>query len=405
MRQEKRDVISSVFIDRPRLAVVLAVLMTLAGLLAMQRMPLSQFPDIVPPQVVVSTTYPGASASVVEQTVAQPLEAAVVGVDKMIYMKSNSVNDGSYSLTVSFELGTNPDVNTVNVNNRVQQALARLPAEVQKNGLIVRKKSSAILEFLQFYSEGGQRDPLFISNYVTINVLDRLARTPGVGDATLFGRLDYSMRIWFDVDRLTQLNLSPADIISVIQTQNVQAAVGRIGARPTSDATQFQLNVQTQGRLVTPSQFGEIVIRANPDGSLLRIRDVARTELGAANSDTMSRLNGNPAVSIGIYLSPGANAVQTSARVQAALNDLSTRFPPSIKARVFYDSSGFVAATIDEVEKTLGIAFVLVVAVVFVFLGSVRATIIPMLAIPVSLIGTFALMLAMGISANTISLL
>lgn len=397
--------ISAIFVDRPRLAIVLAILMTLAGVLALQRIPLSQFPDIVPPQVTVSATFQGASAAVVEQTVAQPIEAAVVGVDKMIYMKSNSANDGTYSLTVSFELGTNPDIDTVNVNNRVQQALARLPPEVQRAGLTVRKRSSAILEFLQFYSEGSKEDPLFISNYVTINVLDRLARTPGVGDATLFGRLDYSMRIWFDIDRLTALGLVPSDIISVIQSQNVQAAVGRIGARPTSDATQFQLNVQTQGRLVTPSQFGDIVIRANPDGSVLRIKDVARVELGAANSDTLSRLNGNPAVSIGIYLSPGANAVQTSARVQAALDEMATRFPPSIKARVFYDSSTFVADTISEVEKTLGIAFVLVVAVVFVFLGSVRATIIPMLAIPVSLIGTFAIMLAIGLSANTISLL
>ncbi len=397
--------ISSVFVDRPRLAIVLAVLITLAGVLALQRIPLSQFPDIVPPQVTVSGTFPGASAAVVEQTVAQPLEAAIVGVDKAIYMKSNSANDGTYSLTVSFELGTNPDINTVNVNNRVQQALPRLPPEVQRSGVTVRKRSSAILEFLQFYSEGGKQDPLFISNYVTINVLDRLARTPGVGDTTLFGRLDYSMRIWFDVDRLTALNLAPADIIAVIQSQNVQAAVGRIGARPTEDKTQFQLSVQTQGRLVTPSQFGDIVIRANPDGSLLRIRDVARVELGAANSDTLSRLNGNPAVSIGIYLAPGANAVQTSARVQAALDEMSTRFPPSIKARVFYDSSSFVQSTIDEVVKTLVIAFVLVVGVVYIFLGSVRATIIPMVAIPVSLIGTFALMLAIGISANTISLL
>ena len=397
--------ISGVFIDRPRLAIVVAVLMTLAGLLSLLRLPVSQFPDIVPPQVTVTTTFTGASAAVVEATVAQPIEAAVVGVDKMIYMKSNSANDGSYSLTVSFELGTNPDIDTVNVNNRVQQALARLPNEVQRNGVTVRKKSAAILEFLQFYSEGGKFDPLFISNYVTINVLDRLVRTPGVGDATLFGRLDYSMRIWFDVDRLVSLNLVPADIIAVIQSQNVQAAVGRIGARPTSDATQFQLSVQTQGRLTTPEQFGEIVIRANPDGSLLRIKDVARVELGAANADTESRLNGNPAVSIGIYLAPGANAVQTSARVQAALNDLSKRFPDSLKARVFYDSSSFVSATINEVVKTLIIAFVLVVGVVFIFLGSVRATIIPMVAIPVSLIGTFAFMLLVGISANTISLL
>ena len=323
----------------------------------------------------------------------------------MIYMKSNSANDGSYTLTVSFELGTNPDIDTVNVNNRVQQAVARLPPEVQRNGLTVRKRSSAILEFLQFYSEGGKQDPLFISNYVTINVLDRLSRVPGVGDTTLFGRLDYSMRIWFDMDRLVALNLAPADIIAVIQSQNVQAAVGRIGARPTSDATQFQLNLQTQGRLTTPEEFGNIVIRANPDGSVLRIHDVARTELGAANSDTLSRLNGNPAVSIGIYLAPGANAVQTSARVSKALDDLSVRFPESIKARVFYDSSSFVSSTITEVVKTLAIAFVLVVAVVFVFLGSIRATVIPMVAIPVSLIGTFAVLLALGFSANTISLL
>ena len=397
--------ISGVFVDRPRLAIVIAVLLTLAGILALQRIPLSQFPDIVPPQVTVATTFVGASASVVEQTVGQPLEAAIVGVDKMIYMKSNSANDGSYSLTVSFELGTNPDIDTVNVNNRVQQAIARLPPEVQRYGLTVRKRSSAILEFLQFYAEDGKYDPLFISNYVTINVLDRLARVPGVGDSTLFGRLDYSMRIWFDMDRLVSLNLSPADVIAVVQSQNVQAAVGRIGARPTSDATQFQLSVQTQGRLTTPEQFGNIVIRANPDGSVLRIKDVARTELGAANSDTMSRLNGAPAVSIGLYLAPGANAVQTSARVTAALNEMSGRFPPGIKARVFYDSSSFVASTIEEVEKTLAIAFVLVVAVVFVFLGNVRATIIPVVAIPVSLIGTFALLLAFGFSANTISLL
>ncbi|HEY1413248.1 MAG TPA: efflux RND transporter permease subunit, partial [Rhodopila sp.] len=274
--------ISGVFIDRPRLAVVIAVLLTLAGGLSLMRIPVSQFPDIVPPQVNVSASFAGASATVVEQTIAQPLEAAVVGVDKMIYMKSNSGNDGNYGLSVSFELGTNPDIDTVNVNNRVQQALARLPQEVQRNGVTVRKKSAAILEFLQFYSEGGKQDPLFISNYVTINVLDRLTRVPGVGDATLFGRLDYSMRIWFDIDRLVALNLAPSDIIAVIQSQNVQAAVGRIGARPTSDATQFQLSVQTQGRLTTPEQFGDIVIRANPDGSLLRIRDVARTELGAA---------------------------------------------------------------------------------------------------------------------------
>ena len=397
--------ISAVFVDRPRLAIVIAILMTLAGVLSLLRIPVAQFPDIVPPQVTVSTSYAGASAAVVEATVAQPLEAQIIGVDKMIYMKSSSGNDGSYSLTVSFELGTNPDIDTVNVNNRVQQALSKLPPEVQRYGLTVRKRSAAILEFLQFYSEGGKQDPLFISNYVTINVLDRLARTPGVGDALLFGRLDYSMRVWFDMNRLISLNLAPSDIIDAIRAQNVQAPVGRIGARPTSDATQFQLNVQTQGRLVTAEQFGHIVIRANPDGSVLRLADIARVELGAASMDTESRLNGDPAVSIGLYLAPGANAVQTSARVQAALDELGKRFPEGLKSRVFYDSSSFVAATIDEVEKTLAIAFALVVLVVFLFLGNIRATIIPMVAIPVSLIGTFAVLLAVGFSANTVSLL
>ena len=397
--------ISAVFVDRPRLAVVISILMLLAGVLAWQRIPLSQFPDIVPPQVSVSTTFTGASATVVEQTIGQVLEAQIVGVDRMIYMKSNSANDGSYSLTVTFELGTNPDTNTVNVNNRVQQALARLPPEVQRSGVTVRKRSSAILAFLQVYSEDGSQNPLFISNYVTINVLDRLTRTTGVGDAQLFGRLDYSMRIWFDMNRLVSLNLTPADVIAAIQQQNVQAAVGRIGARPTPDSTQFQLSVQTQGRLTSAEEFGNILVRANPDGSTLRVRDVARVELGAANMDTESRLNGNPAVSIGLYLAPGANAVQTSARVQATLDELTKRFPPGLKARVFYDSSSFVAATLQEVEMTLLIAFGLVVLVVFLFLGDWRATIVPMAAIPVSLIGTIAILLAAGFSLNTISLL
>jgi hydrophobe/amphiphile efflux-1 (HAE1) family protein len=306
---------------------------------------------------------------------------------------------------VSFALGTDPDIDTVNVNNRVQSAVAKLPAIVQLQGVTAQKRSSAILEFLQFYSEGGKQDPLFISNYVTINVLDALSRTPGVGQASLFGKLDYSMRVWYDINRLISLNLSPQDLITAITQQNVQAPVGRIGARPSFDDQQFQLNVQTQGRLVDPAQFGAIVLRANPDGSTLRIRDVARIELGAANEDTESRLNGNPAISIGIYLSPGANAVQTSKRVQAVLDGLAPRFPPGLKAAVFYDSSTFVSDTISEVEKTLLEAFALVVIVVFLFLGSLRATIIPVVAVPVSLVATFAVLLALGFSANTVSLL
>ena len=395
--------ISSVFVDRPRLAIVIAIITVIAGLIALTAIPVSQFPDIVPPQVQVIARYPGASAAVVEATVAQPLEAQVNGVDQMLYMKSNSGNDGSYSLTVSFILGSNPDINTVNVNNRVQAALSRLPAEVQRNGVIVQKRSSAILEFLAFSSE--KLDPLFISNYVTINVLDRLSRVPGVGSASLFGALDYSMRIWFETNRLISLNLAPSDIVNAIQTQNVQAPVGRIGARPTADATQFQINLQTKGRLTTTEEFGNIVVRANPDGSFLRVRDVARVELGAATRDSESRLNGQPAITMGVYLAPGANAVQTAARVQSALDDLSTRYPEGLKSQVFYNSSTFVSETIDEVVQTLIEAFVLVVLVVFLFLGNFRATLIPMIAVPVSLIGTFAVLLTLGYSANTVSLL
>ena len=397
--------ISAIFVDRPRLAVVIAIVITIAGALALMRIPVAQFPDIVPPQVQVSATYPGASAAVVEASVAQPIEAQVVGVDKMIYMKSTSGNDGSYILTVSFVLGSDPDINTNAVNNRVQTALAQLPSEVQLEGLTVQKKSTAILQFICLYSENGKQDPLFISNYAIINVLDVLSRTPGVGQASLFAKLNYSMRIWFDTQRLGNLQLTPADVISAIQAQNVPAPVGRIGARPIGNDQQFQMNVQTQGRLTTPEQFGNIVLRANPDGSLLRVRDVARVDLGAQNLDTESRLNGQPAVAIGVYLSPGANAVQTASLVVAALDRLSQRFPPGLKYLVNYDTTTFVHATIRDVMITLVIAFALVVVVVFIFLGSIRATLIPAIAVPVSVIGTFAALLAMGYSANTISLL
>src|SRR5437016_13329517 len=262
--------ISAIFVDRPRLAVVIALVITIAGALAMMRIPVAQFPDIVPPPTVVSATFPGASAAVVESSIAQPIEAQVVGVDKMIYMNSTSGNDGSYNLTVSFTLGSDPDINTNAVNNRVQTALAQLPQEVQLEGLTIQKKSSAVLQFIMLYSENGKQDPLFITNYAIINVLDVLSRTPGVGQARLFGALNYSMRIWFDTQRLDNLQLTPADVIAAIQAQNVEAPAGRIGARPIGKDQQFQLNVQTQGRLTTPEQFGNIVLRANPDGSLLR---------------------------------------------------------------------------------------------------------------------------------------
>ena len=397
--------ISAIFVDRPRLAVVIALVITIAGLLALLRIPVAQFPDIVPPQTVVSATFPGASAAVVETSIAQPIEAQVVGVDKMIYMSSTSGNDGSYNLTVSFVLGSDPDINTNAVNNRVQTALAQLPPEVQLEGLTIQKKSSAVLQFLMLYSENGEQDPLFITNYAIINVLDVLSRTPGVGQARLFGALNYSMRIWFDTQRLNNLQLTPADVIAAIQAQNVEAPVGRIGARPIAKDQQFQLNLQTLGRLTTPEQFGNIVLRANPDGSLVRVGDVARVDLGAQNQDIEGRLNSEPAVAIGVYLSPGANAVQTAAQVRANLDRLSQRFPPGLKYLVNYDTTTFVQDTIHDVLITLLIAFALVVIVVFVFLGSLRATLIPAIAVPVSVIGSFAVLLVMGYSANTISLL
>jgi len=397
--------LSAIFVDRPRLAIVIAVVTTIAGALAFLAMPVAQYPDIVPPQVSVTTMYPGANSAVVDATVAQPIEAQVVGVDKMIYMKSTSGDDGSYTLTASFELGTNPDINTVNVNNRVQTALALLPPEVQRQGINVKKKSTAILAFVTLYSPKHTYDPLFISNYVTINLLDQIKSTPGVGDAYLFAAQDYAMRAWVRTDLLTGLNLTTGDIINAIQSQNVQAAVGRVGARPISDDQQLQLNIQTKGRLSSVADFENIVVRTNPDGSVLRLRDVARLELGAANLDRDTRFNGEDAAAVVIYQSPGSNSLATVKAVRARLAELEKRFPEDLAWKVTYDPTIFVTDTVHEVQKTLLEAFVLVVLVVFLFLGSFRATLIPTLAVPVSLIGTFIALKAVGYSANTVSLL
>lgn len=396
---------TSVFVDRPRLAIVIALVTVIAGLISLFAIPVAQYPDIVPPQVSVTTSYPGASAAVVEATVAQPLEAQIVGTDKMIYMKSVSGNDGSYSLKISFELGTDPDINTVNVNNRVQIALSKLPEEVKRNGLTVKKQSSALLGVIAVYSPKKTYDNLFVSNYTTINLLDSIRSTPGVGDASLFGAQDYSMRAWVRTDALTGLGLTTGDIINAIQSQNTQAAVGRIGARPISDDQQLQLNIQTKGRLSSTQEFEKIVVRTNPDGSVLRLSDVARLELGAANLDRETRLNGGPAVLIGIYQSPGANAIAALDAVKKTVGDLARNFPEDLAWKVTYDPTAFVTATIDEVKKTLIEAFVLVIIVVFLFLGSFRATLIPTFAVPVSLIGTFIVLNAIGYSANTVSLL
>jgi hydrophobe/amphiphile efflux-1 (HAE1) family protein len=397
--------ISSVFIHRPRLAIVISIVISIAGVIALRALPVAQFPEIVPPQVQVSTVYPGASASAVEESVAQVIEAQVNGVDRMIYMKSTSGGDGSYVLNVTFAVGSDPDLNTVNVTNRVNQALAQLPPEVQRNGVTTKKQSTSLLQVVAVYSPKGSRDALFLSNYAKINMVDALKRVPGVGDAAQWGDLEYSMRIWLNLDRMASLDITPEDVVNAINSQNTQAAVGRVGAAPLVPEVEFQLNITTQGRLTTIEEFNDIIVRATPDGGVVRIKDIARAELGSKSADSLVRYNGRPGEGIAIYQSPGANAIGVAAGVKKALKEMEPRLPEDVAYDVMYDTTVFVEAMIHKVEKTLLEAFVLVGIVVFIFLGSVRATLIPIIAVPVALVGTFAVMLALGFSANTISLL
>ena len=397
--------ISTTFINRPRLASVISIVITIAGLIAITVIPVAQFPDIVPPQVSVQAVYPGANAAAVEASVAQVIESSVNGVDKAIYMKSNSGSDGSYTLTVSFLVGTDPDINTVNVMNRVNQSLSLLPQEVQRLGVTVQKKSASLLQVVTISSPKGTHDELFLTNFATINLIDRLARVPGVGQATLFGAKQYSMRIWLNLERMNSLGVSTQEVMAAIQSQNVQAAVGRVGAAPLSSGVDFQLNITTRGRMATPEEFENIVVRSASDGQLLRIKDLARVELGAKSSDAFARLNGKPGAGIGIYQAPGANAINVAKAVDKTLEELKSLYPEDVEVRVVYDTTIFVEKMIESVVRTLIEAFILVAIVVFVFLGNWRATLIPIIAVPVALIGTFAVMLAMGFSANTVSLL
>ena len=397
--------IFDIFIRRPRLAIVISIVITLAGLIATQTIPVAQYPEIAPPTVRVSASYPGADANTVEESIAQPLENAINGVTGMRYMKSTSANDGSYSLTVSFLLGTDADIDTVNVQNRANLATAKLPEEVRRTGLTISKVSTDLLQVFLFYSPQGDKDQLFLSNFVTLNILDELKRIPGVGDASIFGARDYAMRIWIDPQKLANFGLSAQDVILAIQSQNLQAAAGRIGAAPLSADQQLQLTVTTKGRLSTTDEFGNIIVRSGGDGSFVRVRDVARIELQAASFDTEARYDGKPAAPVGIYLSPGANAVNVATAVSKRLEELRDRFPPGVKFAYVYNTAEFVSAMIDKVIHTLIEAFALVAIVVFVFLGRLRPTFIPLIAVPVAIIGTFAVLLAAGFSANTISLL
>ncbi len=396
---------SSFFIDRPRFAIVNAIIIVLAGIIALTRIPVEQFPSIVPPQVMVTVNYPGASAKVVEQTVAEPIEEAINGLNDEIYMSSTSANDGSYTLMVSFRVGSNPDIDTVNVTNAVQQATSQLPPLVQREGISVIKRSSAVLDFLFLSSTGNQLSQLQVSNYVTLNLLDPLSRVPGVGQVMLFGPQNYSMRVYYDTNRLTQLGLTPQDIITALNGQNVQAPIGAIGVPPNASTQQLQMTVESQGRLTTAAQFGDVVLRANADGSLLRIKDVAHVVLGAQTQTRINKIDNNPGQAIGIYLAPGANAIATSAAVSRELALLEQKFPPSLKATKVFDTSSFVRDTIVEVERTLAAAFALVVLVVFLFLGDWRAAVVPSVVLPIALTGTFAVLLAFGFSANTVTLL
>lgn len=396
---------SRIFIKRPRLAIVISLVITIAGLISLKTIPVAQLPDVVPPSVSVSATYPGASAEVIEQTVAQIIESQVNGVDNMLYMESTSSNDGSYSLTVTFILGTDPDMNTVNVQNRINQISSQLPSEVLQQGVTVKKNTSSMLMAFALYSPDGTRELNFLANYMTARVKDDLARITGVGEVNTFGDSDYSMRVWIDAERLANLGLTNKDVISAISAQNIQPAIGSVGASPAPKDQQLQLTLKTSGRLNTPEQFGDIILRANKDGGLLRLKDVAKIELGRTSYSATSQYNGQPSSGAMINLSPGANAMDVATKVKAELERMKQFFPEGVDYVIIFDTTVFIEATVDEVFHTIVEAFVLVLLVVYLSLGTWRATLIPAVAVPVSLIGTFIFMGPFGISANTISLL
>jgi HAE1 family hydrophobic/amphiphilic exporter-1/multidrug efflux pump len=396
--------ISRFFIDRPIFAAVLSIFIVIAGLAAMRALPIAQYPEIAPPVVTVRAVYPGASAQVLEQTVAAPLENQINGVEKMLYMSSTSTAQGVVEIQVTFDIGADVDTAALNVNNRVKQVEPRLPQEVRRQGVTVEKGSSSFLQVIAFTSPDGRYDDLFISNYVTLNVLDALKRIPGTTNVQIFGAKDYAMRIWTRPDRMTQLKVTPGDLLRALNEQNAQFAAGKIGQSPTGGPQELVYTITTQGRLSEPAEFENIVVRANPDGSLLRLKDVARVELGSKDYEFKGRVNGKSATLVGIFLQPGANALATANLVGAEMNRLKQRFPQGFEHAVVYDTTRFVSVSIREVAKTLAEAMLLVFLVVFIFLQNWRATLIPFAAVPVSLIGTFAGLLLLGYSINTLTL-
>jgi multidrug efflux pump len=409
--------VAKFFINRPIFAAVISVIITLAGGIAVFVLSVAQYPEITPPTVQVSCTYPGASSKVVAETVAAPIEQQVIGVENALYMSSQSTNDGGYNLTVTFEVGTNLDMAQVLVQNRVNLALPTLPSEVKQTGVSVKKKSPNILLVVNLVSPKGTYNQLYLSNYATIQIRDELAQIKGVGDVTYLGQLDYSMRAWVDPEKMAARNLSASDVVAALREQNVQVAAGSLGRPPVPTGQAFQYTLSTLGRLTQPEEFGNIVVKMGEHGELTRMRDVVTDvrkdesgkpfggiQLGAKVEDTSCTLDGQPSIGLGIFQQPGTNALDTAKAIRARMDELQRGFPPDLKYDIVYDTTPFIAESIKEVFKALRDAIILVAIVVLAFLQSWRATIIPLIAVPVAIVGTFAVMLGMGFSLNNLSL-
>jgi multidrug efflux pump len=395
---------SRFFIHRPVFAGVIAIVIVLAGLVAAKLLAVAQYPEIAPPTVLITTSYPGASAETLTKTVAAPIEEQLSGLERLSYFSSTASSTGALSITITFEPGSNVDQAVFNVNNRVNIALPRLPDDVRRNGIIVQKRSFDILNVVILSSPKGTRDTLFLSNYASINLVDELKRLPGLADVTVFGARDYSMRVWLNTENMARLGVTPSDVAAALRAQNAQYAAGKIGTEPAPPGQAVVYTVTATGRLVDPEQFGDIVVRASGPGGVLRLRDIARIELGALNYDTYNTIDGKPAIGMATFLQPGANALEVAQLVRSRMVELSAGFPEDVDYAIPFDTTRFVDASIKEVTKTIFEAALLVLAVVFLFLQTWRATLIPMIAVPVSLIGAFAGLWAVGFTINTLTL-